>query len=232
MHPIGYLWYDSNYKFMKIIFYSFNQTLLCNVRAKNFCTHLDKWFYASKMVITWHDSNFKFMNFLKNIEIYSKWILKCAQKCQEFNSENLFWIGCFVKELSSKNERELYGMHTYMRASALSACVRCCLVEHPARREIFMHRRIDLTHLTTSFYALLRQKMFVRSLLQDFMHSTRWDPGGPPHARVSARWMAEWVTFLFLQKVGWAFIYIYILSYSWLQNNLFCSHFELRSLLC
>jgi hypothetical protein len=63
MHPIGHPRHDSNYNFMKIIFYSFNQTLLCNVRAKNFCTHLDKWFYASKMVITWHDSNFKFMNF-------------------------------------------------------------------------------------------------------------------------------------------------------------------------
>jgi hypothetical protein len=52
----------------------------------------------------------------------------------------------------------------------------------------------------------------------------------PPHVRVSTRWMAEWVTFLFLQKVGWAgwlglsitigspvyiCIYIYIYMLSW-----------------
>jgi hypothetical protein len=69
------------------------------------------------------DSNFKFMN-LKFSKTYSKWILNHAQKCQEFNGENRFSIGCFVEEqligtqlkFEEREGRDLEGVPAY----------RCC----------------------------------------------------------------------------------------------------------
>jgi hypothetical protein len=143
MHPIGHPRHDLNYKFMKIIFYSINQILLCNFKAKNFCTHLDQWFYASK----WPSRDI--------IQILNLWILKIFRNIFKMDVEmctkmsGVQWWKPFLNPMfrwgirAKKNERELYGMHTCTRTSVLSACVRCCLVEHPARREVFMRRRID-----------------------------------------------------------------------------------------
>jgi hypothetical protein len=63
---------------------------------------------------------------------------------------------------------------------------------------------LTLIHPTTSFYASLRQKHLYAAYSRILCVQLARTPGGPPHAHVSARWMAEWVTFIFLQKVGWA----------------------------
>ena len=47
--------------------------------------------------------NYEILFFSK---IYSQRILNRAQKYQEFNGENRFWIGCFVEKLSWKNGRD------------------------------------------------------------------------------------------------------------------------------
>ena len=51
--------------------------------------------------ISHHVPWFKFQiyEFKFFFEKYSQWILNRAQKCQEFNGENRFWIRCFVEEL-------------------------------------------------------------------------------------------------------------------------------------
>jgi hypothetical protein len=72
--------------------------------------------------------------------------------------KTIFKSDAWLRNYRQKNERELYEMHTGMRVSALSACIRCCLVEHLARREVLCIDELTLIHLTTSFYASLRQK--------------------------------------------------------------------------
>jgi hypothetical protein len=63
---------------------------------------------------------------------------------------------------------------------------------------------LTLIHPTTSFYASLQQKRLYVTCSRILYVRLAGTLGGPPHARASATWMDEWVTFLFLKKVGWA----------------------------
>jgi hypothetical protein len=71
---------------------------------KPFCMYPDKWLYAFNRP---SGGTIQILNLwiLKSLKIYLQWVLNRAQKCQEFNDENRFWIRCFIKELSRKNER-------------------------------------------------------------------------------------------------------------------------------
>jgi hypothetical protein len=121
MHPIGHPRHNSNSKFMKK-FYSFNQTLLCNARAKNFYRHLDQWFYASK----WPSRDM--------IQISNLWILKIfrnifkmdlemcikmsgVQWWKPFLNQMLHW-GIIVK----KRKRIIWDAYLYARVSLVSLC--------------------------------------------------------------------------------------------------------------
>jgi len=89
MHLIGH--YVSWFKFQ----------ILKNMRS-SWCFLLTRSIRMYK-TLSHSTQNYEFLFFSKR---YSQQILNRAQKYQEFNGENLFWIRCFVEKLSWKNGRD------------------------------------------------------------------------------------------------------------------------------